>query len=60
MIAVFEPTGEPGFYDLMVGGRASSYDVEPDDFAAAIRQARVPSGTKVYVDDGTGYLEPLR
>lgn len=50
----------PGMFDLTVDGRAVVYDVEPDDFAASIRRARVSTGDhKVYVEDLSGYREPL-
>jgi hypothetical protein len=56
MAAVFIPAPE-GLYDLVVDGRAREYDVEPDDFAGAVRRARLDP-KDVLIEDDTGYRAP--
>lgn len=58
MAAVFRANGD-GTFDLEVDGRAAEYDVDPEDFASALRRRRVEP-TEVYVEDETGYRSKLR
>jgi hypothetical protein len=58
MAVVFEEN-EDGTYDLTVHGRGAGYDIEPDDFKAALRRARVPPDSVIYIEDKTGYRQKL-
>lgn len=59
MSAVFRSNGD-GTFDLEIDGRAAEYDVEPDDFPAALRRRRLDrSDSPVYVEDETGYRTRL-
>lgn len=61
MATVFRANGD-GTYDLTHDGRSLDYDLEPHEFADAIRRARrrIPDPGKVYVEDESGYRTPLR
>lgn len=45
-------------FDLVVDGRIAEYDVEPDDFLAALRRRRLDP-KDVFVEDDTGYRQRL-
>jgi len=48
-------------YDLTIDGRSAQYDVEPSDFADALRRqrTRIPRDAVIYVEDETGYRTRL-
>lgn len=59
MAVVFEEQPD-GLYDLKVDGRAAEYDVEPDDFGAALRRRRLDrSSSPIFIEDQTGYRTRL-
>ena len=59
MAILFRANGD-GTYDLEVHGRAAEYDVEPDDFAQALRRRRIdPRKEPVFVEDTTGYRQRM-
>lgn len=58
MAIVFEANPD-GTYDLSIHGRAGEYDLAPEDFAAALKRRRVDPSEKVYIEDLTGYRQPL-
>lgn len=59
--AVFEQVlgSDPPRYDLKVDRRIREYDVDADDIQGALRRARLPAGTEVYVEDESGYRTRL-
>lgn len=61
MAVVFRKVdAKSNLYDLTIDGRAAEYDVEPEDFAAALKRRRVdPSRYAIYVEDETGYRTRL-
>lgn len=59
MAVVFTQTDGTNLYDLRVDGRAAEYDVEPEDFAAALRRRRISPDTVVYVEDESGHRTRL-
>lgn len=60
MAIVFRQNAGEKTYDLTIDGRAAEYDVEPEDFAAALKRRRVdPTRYAIYVEDETGYRTRL-
>lgn len=61
MKAIFDQVlgSNPPLFDLKVDGRIREYDVEADDMQGALRRARLPRDTEVYVKDETGYKTRL-
>lgn len=60
MAVVFRQVDGTQFYDLMVDGRIAEYDVERDDFQAALRRRRLDrSDSPVFVEDESGHRTRL-
>lgn len=53
-----EKVGREVFYDMTLNGRVLAYELFPDDFAGALRRARI-SPTEVWVEDLNGYRERM-
>lgn len=62
--AVFVPVDSlhpgPTLYDLTVDRRVREYDVEEHDLQGALRRARLPVDTEIYIEDQSGYKTRLK
>lgn len=51
---------EGGLYDLKQEGRVLEYDIPADDLAGALRRRRLAPGTKIFIQDKTGRVTPMK
>lgn len=55
--AIFQEIANPGRYDLTINGRGFDYGLTPDEFADAIRRARIKADVPIWVEHADGRRE---